>query len=37
MVGGGEPKPPPYPARLRAVIYGFAHAADQIERGRMKA
>jgi hypothetical protein len=29
MRGGGERMPPPYPARLRAVIYGFAMVAEE--------
>jgi hypothetical protein len=28
-VGGGEVKPPPFPTRLRCVIYGFAEVADE--------
>jgi hypothetical protein len=36
--GGGEPRPPPYPSRLRAVILGFALAAqeDENKRGGVK-
>lgn len=28
-VGGGPPRPPLFPSRQRAVIYGFAMYADE--------
>lgn len=32
--GGGPPQPPPFPSRVRAVIYAFAEYADESEKKR---